>query len=138
MLQIRDLLTFGSQFSYCVSARHWLPLPTSQCQILQPRKIESSRQRLSLFACTCHMKSMHMQTGKPDPTPEISPHFGACMDPPPQRTPGYLAEALRARRSDLRCSASNGEHVEGDEAVTKKKQRAGRFGASRARSVRRK
>lgn len=61
------------------------------------------------------------------------------MDPPPSSTPDYLAEALRTERSDLWRSASNGELVESDEAMTKEKQRGGRFGASHASSsVRRK
>lgn len=41
---------------------------------------------------------------------------------PPRSTPDYLTEALRRRRSDLRRSASNGEHVDGDKAVAKEKR----------------
>ncbi|KAB1263124.1 IQ domain-containing protein E [Camelus dromedarius] len=38
-------------------------------------------------ACTCSVKSVHIQTRKSDPSPEIRPHLGACVDHPPQQHP---------------------------------------------------
>lgn len=41
---------------------------------------------------------------------------------PPSSTPDYLTEALRMKRSNLRRSASNGEHGDGDKATHKERQ----------------
>lgn len=66
---------------------------------------------------------MHIHTRSLPQPPRSDLTLEHAWTNPPSSTPDCLAEALRTKRSNLRRSASNGEHVEGDEAVTKEKQK---------------
>lgn len=80
-----------------LSALHWLP-PSAAWLKLSPAQegwfIEAKPS--VVFVCTCYIKSMHVQTRKSDPAPEVRPDLGACMGQPPQHNSRLSGSSLKS------------------------------------------
>lgn len=125
MLHMRALLAFGSQFSYCgfirtppTSAVYW-----SMAAFFNPGRLSLRGKAFHCLLVPVILNPCTFTPGSLTQPPRSDLTLERAWTNPPSSTPDYLAEALRTKRSNLRRSASNGEHVEGDEAVTKEKQK---------------